>query len=291
MHINIVTVKSGWILQKIGERIATGNTDKDHTFTVKHEPDLSADVNFYVDLDNCYFGNKTKFDIGFLTHSDKDSEDYLKHIFTSKNVYDMDGITGMNQRYIDMAIRIGYPKNKTKLMIPIDAENTFSLKKTTLGIVSRGGYVGYGDLFLVELFSSYDLSGFKIKILGSGWQNVVDIGLELGIDIEYFPSEDYTFYEGFYHSLDYLLIPTLCTAGPMSFPEALSCGLPIISSEVGYVNYEFQADYVYPPGNTQKLFKILQKIRLPIEERRNQIKGFNWENYREELVEFIKELQ
>ena len=54
MHIHVVTVSSGWILQKIAERMKSYNENPDVVFTVGHTVDYDADVNYYCDLQNCY---------------------------------------------------------------------------------------------------------------------------------------------------------------------------------------------------------------------------------------------
>ena len=77
----------------------------------------------------------------------------------------------------------------------------------------------------------------------------------------------------------------------MSMQEALASGIPIIGANVGFVNYELHADYVFEPGNKEQLFHILKSIELPRLIRRNQVEGLSWEKYTRDLVKFIKELQ
>ena len=70
MHINVCTVDSGWILQKIGERIVNNYNGNEANFTITKGcppmPNALADVNYYVDIQSCFFGRKTKCDIGFF---------------------------------------------------------------------------------------------------------------------------------------------------------------------------------------------------------------------------------
>ena len=75
MNINIVTVRSGWILQKIAERTAQvcNNKIPGHSMTVSHSPDINADANYYADLQNCYHGEKTNCDVAYFTHADLNS--------------------------------------------------------------------------------------------------------------------------------------------------------------------------------------------------------------------------
>src|SRR5207237_327875 len=124
--------------------------------------------------------------------------------------------------------------------------DTFPLRKITIGIVSRGGYPGYGQEFMEELFTNYDLSGFTFRFLGNGWDDLLPIVKKKNIEVALLSDKDYSIYPKFYHEIDYLLIPGLWTAGPMSFQESLASGTPVITADVGFAGYEFQPDYMFP---------------------------------------------
>jgi glycosyltransferase involved in cell wall biosynthesis len=291
MDINIVTVSSGWILQKIAERMMSNNHKLGVHITVTHAPSNTADVNYYADLQNCYFGYKTKCDVAYVTHADMNSKDWLLNLFRSRDAFKLSGIVSMNKRYTDMIEEIGFDKNKLTTITPGQTYDTFPLKETTIGIVSRGGYEGYGQYFMEKLLNTYHFKNFKIKILGNGWDNLRPIANANNINLELLPDSDYSIYPQFYHSIDYLLIPGLWTAGPMSMQEALSCGVPIIGSDVGFVNYEFNADYVFEPNNITQLVSILEEIIEPKINRRAQVENMTWEKYSSDVVDFITKIK
>ena len=81
------------------------------------------------------------------------------------------------------------------------------------------------------------------------------------------------------------------TAGPMSMQESLSTGVPVIGANVGFVNYEFQADYVFEPGDESGLDSILRSIENPIVARRSQVENMTWANHADDLVQFAKRLR
>lgn len=291
-NVNIIIPKSGWILTKIGERTAKNCKMKNIRIKSSDKSNLNADVNFYCDIQNTYFGEKTKLDIGYMTHADRDSEKWLFQMFRQKRVFEnLDGIVLMNERYKKMCQKVGFPKEKLITITPGQTYDTFSLKKTIIGIVSRGGYPGYGQDFMEELFSKYDLSGFKFRFLGNGWDGILPVAEAKNIEIDLLPDADYSIYPKFYHEIDYLLIPGLWTAGPMSFQESLACGIPVISADVGFASYEFQPDFIFPPDNTECLYKILQLIRRPIIKRRKQVENMSWESYAVKLVTFFKKIE
>jgi glycosyltransferase involved in cell wall biosynthesis len=294
MNINISTVSSGWILQKIAERTANaGNKlNRNCSISVSHSANFSSDVNIYMDIQNCYFGQKTKLDIGFFTHADMNSENWLFNLLLEKNVYqNMDGIISMNERYTEMLRKIGIPNEKLITLTPGQTFDIFPLKKIKIGIVSRGGYEGYGHYFIENLFKSKNLENFEFHFLGNGWESLLPLCNEKNITIKIQSDSDYSIYPNFYKNIDYLLIPGLWTAGPISFQEALSTGTPVISSNVGFANYEFKPDYIFEPNNVEELYSILNVIKEPIINRRKQVEKMTWEGFASDVIDFIYKIK
>lgn len=289
MHINIVTVTSGWILQKISERIAANNPVKDVTFTVAHHADPNS-INYYADLQNCYRGQRTKLDIAYFTHADLNSREWLINLMNMFNGWELDGIMSMNRRYTDMLMRVGYPAEKLITLTPGQTYDTFPLRKIHIGVVSRGNFEGYGQFFMQRFFSSYDCSNLEFKFLGDGWDHILPITEPRDIKVELISDIDYSVYPSFYQTIDYLLIPGLWTAGPMSMQEALSTGTPVIGADVGFVNYEFQADYVFQPNDVEGLSNILDTIQAPLLKRRAQVEHMTWSGFTADLVDFIRKM-
>ena len=291
MKVNIATVDSGWILQKIANRIKENNTDPDVEFNVTHAPDFTVDINFYVDLQNCYYSYKTKTDIAYLTHADRNDPVWLGELMSSRNGYMLDGIVSMNKRYTDMVGSLGYNSEKLTTIVPGQTYDQFPLKKIVVGIVSRGGYPGYGHNFMELLFTTQNLENFYFRFLGRGWDSLIPIAQTKKISLELIDDIDYSVYPQFYQTIDYLLVPGLWTAGPMSMQEALSCGVPVIASDVGFVNYEFFADFVYTPGDINGLMTILNGLQEQLLKRRKQVENMSWSKYTTDLIKFFKKIK
>jgi glycosyltransferase involved in cell wall biosynthesis len=294
MKINIVTVTSGWILQKISERTANAcnNLIDDHTMTVSHSPDLTADANYYADLQNCYHGEKTKCDVAYFTHADLNSPHWLLNLLNStRSFQNLDGIVSMNKRYTEMLISLGWPREKIETITPGETKDMFPLKKIQLGIVSKGGYPGYGQQFMEAMLRNYDFKNFKLRILGDGWGALAPIAVEKNVDLELITDKDYSVYPKFYQEIDYLLIPGLWTAGPISFQEALSTGTAVISANVGFAGYEFTPDYMFNPNDVMGLSRILDEIKTPLLDRRSQVEHMTWEKYAMDVITFINKVK
>ena len=293
MKININTVSSGWILQKISERTSNAlNRIQGVECNVKHNVDPNSDVNLYFDIQNCYFGEKTNLDVGFFTHADMNSKIWLESIFKQKKVFqNMRGVISMNERYSEMILEIGYPNEQLITITPGQTFDTFPLKKIKIGVVSRGGYPGYGQEFMERFFSNKELESFEFFFLGSGWKNIKEICEKKNLKISIQDDIDYEVYPLFYEKIDYLLIPGLWTAGPMSFQEALSCGVPVISSDVGFAGFEFDPDFIFEPNNIDELYNIFLNILKPRFERRKQVENMTWDGYAQKIKEFIENLK
>jgi len=302
MFVNIISIQTGWILQIIANRIKEFNRDASVRIEVTDTPDPAADVNYYVDFMNMYKHRSnykhfpTNFDVAYFTHVNHypklDRKNWTINRLNKFNGYkNLKGIVSMNGRYTDVLVESKYPRDKIATIIPGQTYDQFELKKINIGIVSRGGGPQYGTDFIVNFLRQYDLTNFRFKFLGNFWDAVVPVANEKNIEVELTGDADYNVYKGFYETIDYLLIPGMFTAGPMSMQESLSCGVPIIAGDVGFVNYEFKSDYVYEPGNGGQLYKILQKILQPRLDRRKQVECMTWEKYAADLISFFKKLK
>ena len=129
MYINIVTVTSGWILSKIAERTASYYPYDDVEFSVTHAPVAAADVNYYVCIQNCYFGYKSKCDVGYFCHAHQDSMAWLHNIYNAQRFFQLDGIISMNMRQTNKLLQVGYPETKLKSVIRIDPNGHYSTEE------------------------------------------------------------------------------------------------------------------------------------------------------------------
>lgn len=279
MKINIVTVNSGWILQKISERIAAASPD---VFQISLRPVGDADANFYIDMLNCYRGKSPIFDIGFFTHLHEDSTSSMQNHWLS-----LDHIVHMCTRY-KKAFQQFYPAEKMSVLYPGEVSEQFPIKKPLIGVFQRGFHEGKGFDFMKSI-AQYDiLKNFKFLFVGSDWGEVSDIFNNNSIETRCHENEDYSTYPSLYGKVDYVLIPSLWEGGPMSLIEAYATGTPIISSDVGWIHTDFEADYLYEAGNEQQLCETLEKIYEPIYNRRQRVSWINYKTYGDKIIEIVK---
>ena len=284
MNFNIVTVNSGWILTKIADRVNTELQNFANS-KVSHTPDLNCDVNFYVDLYNCYRGKTSTVDIGMLTHLDRNDIRSFRADASS-----LDHIIHMTSRYYEM-LKPVYPEDKMSIMHPAEIRKGFDLKKPVLGIIQRGGWEGKGYEFMLRIAETRIAKSFKFMFVGKDWDGVVEKLRSNGVDVDYHQDESYKKYPQHYNTMDYLFIPSLWEGGPMAVIEALATGVPVISSNVGWVGTDFVPDYIYEPNNFDQLERILTKIIEPLKSRRKQVENLSYHDYARHLYTVAEELR
>ena len=237
--------------------------------TVKTE---DVDANFYIDMQNCFTRKSSTLDIGFFTHLHENSARYITQQYLLA-----DYIVHMCTRYYDV-FKDFYPEDRMSVLYPVEIGSNFNLKKPTIGIFQRGQYEGKG-FFFMDRMSNYDIMNrFRFLFVGSNWDKVVNLFIEKGIEVEYQTSEEYSEYPSLYEKIDYLLIPSLWEGGPFSVVEAYAMGIPIISSDVGWVGSDFKVEHIYEPNNDSQLQSVLNNIYAPIEARRQKFSDFNYES-------------
>lgn len=300
MRVNVVTVESGWILQKIAERIVEAGNRQDLTtrmfgdgtikarfrWSLSHTPRVDCVANYYVDIQNCYRGKTSVLDIGYFTHLHENNIKYIQ-----PNWLSLDFIVHGCTRYQSIFEKL-YPAEKMDVLIPGEIPDGFDLKKPTIGIFQRGKYEGKGFHFMQEAGQKiqHTLGGFKWRFIGNDWEPVVKQYNDLGIEAVSLGDVGLKYPEGYaaqYDLVDYVLIPSLWESGPMSLIEANAKGIPIISSDVGQSAVDINVDYLFRPGNHLQLRDILHGILAIRLHARQRVSHLSYEWYTRELAKII----
>lgn len=276
--IHIWTTTS-WILNKCSVRLKNSLTEIGYESDIISEP---ADINIYLDIQNCYFKKTEGRDIGIFTHLHEDNLLYFKNEWTS-----LDNIVCMGKRYY-RDLKLVYPESKLSYCVMAEPP-PWQLKKTKIGIFQRGEHVGKGFHFLFNLPNDHLelLKEFKFVFVGSGWCEVIDKYKKLGISCSYHEHENYEAYDELYDSIDYLLVPSLWEGGPMSIVEASQKGIPIISSDVGFAIEDFPIDHIFRKNDEKALTNIFESIRIPVRARRNNLAGISMKDFAQHIISLL----
>jgi hypothetical protein len=238
MKINVITVTSGWILQKIAERIVE-NAPEGVEMTLTHSPRRNEN-NFYVDVTNCYRGKLGGKDIGLFTHIDENKMSNIPDLW-----FNIDGLIHMS---LASCVKFTHDPRFLKynpLMVakmPGEIPSGFSYIKPTIGIFQRGKYEGKGFNLMLELAEDPVANEFKWLFAGNDWEEVSDKLDDVLQKTDHelaWPGE----YQALYNVCDYVLIPSKWEGGPMSLIEAAALGKRIIAPSVGWAGVEIPIDY------------------------------------------------
>ena len=175
-------------------------------------------------------------------------------------------------------------KVEHKYLIPTGIDPDLFKPNIKIGVVAscRGGK---GSMALTELFQRSNWYNFTFLICGPRWEELVP-QYQKFVKLEYTPYLPYEEMPKFYQNLDYLLVPSSVVrgeGGPMVIVEALACGVPVISTDVGFAR-ELNCTIF---NNIDELVDILKKIEL---KEREKVSEYTWDNYRKKHVEMFKSL-
>ena len=199
MNIHFVApLDEDWILRRIARSFQQNIPDS----TLSEIPDYSADVNVYVNAQ--LFAHHTACDIGFFTHREKEGAEAARF---DELASEMDGCIAMCDRTAALL-----PKEKTTV-IQVGPDDCFRKGPLVLGVVGREYSSGR---------KRYD------------W--ISDLRAIPGVEIRFTNGQiPWRKMPSFYRKIDYLLVLSDNEGGPIPVLEALRMGVPVISSDVGFV--------------------------------------------------------
>ncbi len=254
--IHIKIADSGWILEKCASEIIK----LDSKITYGLEDDPNATLQYYVN----YSARKKRvvpIEVGFFTHSEKDESARNRFI---RNAKEVDQCICMSSMYKKELKNEGV---ENVVVIPPGVDLMKFKPNIKIGIVGRTYHTGRkGESIISRVM---DIPGIEWRFTGSGWP-----GEAYNVPDEKMPE--------FYNDLDYVLVPALYEGGPMSVVEGLACGIPIISSDVGWVrnfpHIEFEN------GNPDSLRVVLEKLVHERRELRKSALDYSWDNWAEKHI-------
>lgn len=260
-RIHIKIADRGWILEKCAKEIAERNP----AITYGTDPDPSAAVHYYINY-SARSRRVSPVEIAFFTHSEMDEAARRRYFDTAAEV---DHCVCMSARYAQELIEHGIPEKKVSIIAPGVDLDAFR-PKVRVGVVGRTYHTGRkGEALVAQVM---DIPGIEWCFTGSGWP-----GPSVQVPDGGMPE--------FYNSLDYVLVPALYEGGPMSVLEGLACGVPIIASDVGWVN-EYPHLW-FENGNVESLRKVLEDVVAERTGLRDAVTDLTWEKWAQSHIELI----
>ncbi|NGM24390.1 glycosyltransferase [Roseomonas stagni] len=217
----------------------------------------STEINYYLNY-SAYRGREGRADAAFFTHIENASEAKDRFFRIARSVNACVCHSAPSQKQLASA---GIT-NAVVIAPGVDLRKFDARLK--IGVVGRTYHTGRKGEHLVA--QVMDIPGIEWEFTGSGWP---------GRSI-HLPQEDLP---AFYRSLDYLLVPSLQEAGPMSVIEALACGTPVIAPPIGWIpeypHVEFRT------GDVDDLRRVLTGLLDKKLQLRASVSGRTWESWAE----------
>ena len=263
-RIHIKIADRGWILEKCAREIAERGTE----ITYGTEPDTSARLQYYINY-SARSRRISPTEVAFFTHSENDSNARRRYFEAAKEV---EHCVCMSDRYARELIESGMSPEKVTTIAPgVDLEQFRPMIR--VGVIGRTYHTGRkGEALVADVM---DVPGVEWRFTGSGWPGTAMKVPESRM-------------ADFYNDLDYVLVPSIYEGGPMSVLEGLACGVPIISSDVGWV-----PDYPHIPfenGNASSLREVLSSLVKERDILRSSVLDRTWQNWADEHLKLFDQL-
>jgi glycosyltransferase involved in cell wall biosynthesis len=250
-RVHIKIADRGWILEKCAREIAS----RAKYMTYGTDPDPSADLQYYINY-SARSRPVGSLEVAFFTHSEIEPNARRRYFDAAREV---DHCVCMSARYARELIDSGIAPEKVSTIAPGVNLDEFQ-PKIRIGVVGRTYHTGRkGEALVAQVL---EVPGIEWRFTGSGWP---------GPSVHVAESE----MADFYNSLDYLLVPSLYEGGPMSVLEGLACGIPIISSDVGWAS-EYP-HIAFENGNAESLRRVLSELVSERQALRSSVLDRTWE--------------
>jgi len=250
--VNVVALKDDWILQEIAQHVSKLPYVE---WTTK--PTKKAQITYYINYAQSADQRVSPIECALFTHVEY-------------------GVPALMEKWrlvgeqADVAVCMSKPFTKefrrshaqpVVISPGVDME-AYSLKKIRIGVIGSAKKTGRkGERIIAKVM---DIPEIEWCFTGKGWPG----------KSTYYAAEDMP---AFYHTLDYVLIASDYEGGPMCAIEALACGVPLISTDVGWVG---DLPHIKIAKDSEaSLRRVLMKIVEERKKLRQAVLHQSWDNY------------
>ena len=267
-----------WILgkfaRKLNEELRALSIDSD----IAKVPDPDADINHHI-IYWYYDGVKSSIDTVMITHID--TFDKLKQLKGQLEATEM-GIC-MSRQTMDQLSASGVPRDRLCFINPAH-DNLIRPRKIVVGITSKVHADGRKrENSLIEIARHIRPDQFMFKIMGSGWDAIVETLREMGFSVEYHDRFDYDSYVSLVPTFDYYLYLSF-DEGSMGFIDALAAGVKTIVTPQGY-HLDVPGGITYPVRNQEDVIAAFEKIAEEQQKLVGAVSEWTWADYAEKHIE------
>jgi hypothetical protein len=274
MNIRIVCYEdvNSWILGKFALKMQEHLTILGSEVSISKSTDINADINHHIIYEN-YSGIVSNNDTMMITHIDSNQKiSHLKNTISSAKL----GICMSKDTMLKLTL-LGLPAEKLCYVNPAH-DGDFTPKKIQVGFASRWYDDGRKREFLLkDLINHLDNRFFAFKIIGQGWEFIVELMKKKGFDVIYFPEFDLNAYKKTMSEIDYYLYTGL-DEGQMGFVDALASGVKTIVTPQGY-HLDAKGGITHQFISSNELIDVFDSIYFEKIRLIKSVEDWTWKNY------------
>ena len=276
--IHLVCEDVGWILEKFAIKMQEELEKQGYECSVSDVVNPAADINHHIIYDS-WETIISYNDTLMITHID--SYNKLEMIKHQLKVAKM-GIC-MSRETMEKLASYGVPREKLCYINPAQ-DGVIKPKKYVLGITSKThDDHRKNENMLIQLCKVLNPDYFTFKIMGSGWNKIVDTVIDMGFQVEYYDAFDYEKYTQLIPSLDYYLYWGF-DEGSMGFLDALKAGVKTIVTPQGY-HLDVKDGITYACRTLEDFENVLLKLQKKREKIIKSVDAWTWKNYADKHLE------
>lgn len=283
LNIQIIYLNDDWILRKFAYKLQSELSKLGQEVGIADSESSAADVNHFIGYWqlNKFYSESYKVRTTMITHID---------CLMKKNMIQFQAQNGavgicMSADTMNKLSLWGVPRDKLCYVNPAQ-DGEIEPKKIVLGITNRCykriDFRKRDDMIL-KVCENLNSRCFKLKIMGAGWNEIVEKMRKMGFEVEYFEDFDREIYKKLMPSLDYWIYYGF-DEGAMGFLDALAAGVKTIATPQGY-HLDVKFGLTYPCSTISDFISVLKQIQHEKEQIINAVKDWTWENYAKKHLE------
>lgn len=309
MRIAVTMEAESWIIRRLAERFAeSAGKDCEVVMLLATDPiPAGIDAVLYADWPHYLLQPKevrNKVPAVLMVHHLDRFAFRLRIIARREDIL----ITCMSRRWVHFLKRWTFPADKlVQLHYGIDMqrfqpETVFSKSdKVCIGVVGRLYPDGRkGEDRLLEIAHKLSPSGYRFQFMGERWEQVVAELRQRGFSVEVAERCSEAEQPEIYRRMDCLLVCSRKEGGPLPVIEALASGVPVVSSDVGFVPelqealpfavkmYSQVDDAVSALGCAWTMKELMYRQQSEVQQK---VAVYAWDSWAKRLVALLKQVQ
>ncbi len=279
--VHIVCYPSGWILEKFAKKLQEELGKKGIQADIGSSVDMMADINHHMAYYTCEILSECN-DTVMITHVDSVNKlNLVKHLLKRAKM----GIC-MSRDTMNQLTAQGVPREKLCYINPAQ-DGVIKPRKYVLGLT----YHFHDDnrkrsTAILDICDKISPDFFEFKIMGDGWEKLVESMREKGFTVTYYPEFDYDVYVKLMPTLDYYLYWGF-DEGSMGYLDALAAGVGTIVTPQGY-HLDTRCGLTYPCRTIPDFIETLLQLEAQKRKITDAVADWTWENYAQKHIEVWK---